>query len=439
MIERYSLPEMAAVWSDANKFMKMLKVEVAHLHASSKLGLIPDDVYKQVNSVSIDVEEIRRIEKTTHHDVAAFVSHVEDQIGGNSVYLHRGLTGSDIVDTALALQLVQSNSLILGKLKLLCYALDNKSQLHAKTWTIGRSHGIHAEPTSFGLVLAGHMMELCRAAELFTNAAENVKFGTLSGPVGTYSNTGYDVELVAMEYLGLQVEPVPTQIVPRDRHAALLMSMVMIAKAVERMATNFRSLQRTEIDEVCEQFHVGQKGSSAMPHKRNPMVSENMCGLSRMISGYCNMITDNVVLWHERDISHSSVERVAIPDAMTALYYMLDRAASLVSNLVVNSDRMLENLKNSMPKVASSHLVTALTQHGMPRNNAYATVQDITLNSRNPLNEVGLREYLTVGEILKCMDHEHFVHNVPKILDRAVYKNRMTWITIDAKMGVTDV
>lgn len=435
MIERYSLPEMAAVWSDANKFMKMLKVEVAHLHASSKLGLIPDDVYKQVNSVSIDVEEIRRIERTTHHDVAAFVSHIEDQIGPNSVYLHRGLTGSDVVDTALALQLAQSNKLILDKLKLLCYALDNKSQLCSETWTIGRSHGMHAEPTSFGLVLAGHMVELCRAAKLFSAAAENIKFGTLSGPVGTYSNTGTDVEIVALDMLGLQVETVPTQVIPRDRHAVLLMSMVMIAKAVERMATNFRNLQRTEIGEVYEQFHTGQKGSSAMPHKRNPMVSENMCGLSRMISGYHDMILDNVVLWHERDISHSSVERVAIPDAMMALYYMLDRAANLVSNLVVNSDRMLQNLLESMPRVASSHLVTKLTQHGMPRNNAYAIVQDITINGRNPLEEAGLRVVLYGKEIAECMDYKHFVHNVPTVLDRAVYTNRMTWIDIDAKWG----
>lgn len=436
MIDRYSLPEMSIIWVDKSKFILMWQVECAYLKAMEIHGYAPPGTHERViNTVVLDLDEIVEIEKTTHHDVVAFINHVNSQIGDDSQYVHRGLTSSDIVDTTLAIQMRLACGILIKNLHDLLNILAKKSIEHAETWTIGRSHGIHAEPTSFGHVLAGHMTELCRATTGLKLADRNIGYGTFSGPVGTYSQIDMAVEATALIALGLRVEEVPTQVIPRDRHAQVLMSMTLVAKAIERMATNFRHLQRTEVGEISEAFHSGQKGSSAMPQKKNPITSENLCGLSRLVCGYSSMVMDNVVLWHERDISHSSVERVTIPDAMTVMNYMLVRAAGLVDGLVVNVDKMASNLSAAMPTVASSHVVSKLMGTGMQRTAAYDLVQSVIMDSGDFRSNEEIGKRLSPDAIAECMDPATYTRNVRAVIDRAIDFKYMSGFT-NNKVGV---
>jgi adenylosuccinate lyase len=428
MIRRYTLAEMGALWTDRARFEGMLRVELAVARAQAARGLIPADALAAIESrATVDADRIAEIEKTTDHDVIAFVSQVAESVGAEGRYLHLGLTSSDVVDTGLALQLRAAGELLLRDCDRLLAVLIARAKAEAETLMMGRTHSVHAEPITFGLKLAGWAFELDRGRRRLAVAVDEIGTGKVSGPVGTYSHLGPDVEAEVLGVLGLHADPASTQIVQRDRHAALLAAMAIVGGSLERFATEIRNLQHTEIGEVQEPFKAGQKGSSAMPHKRNPILSERIAGLARLLRGYAHTALEDQPLWHERDISHSSAERVILPDATILLDYMLVRMAGLVEGLVVRSERMRENIERGLGLHASSRVLVALVERaGLSREDAYAIVQRAALRAadeRRALRELlavdpTVAKKLRLAELDACFDDSVFLRHVPTIISR---------------------
>jgi adenylosuccinate lyase len=376
MIPRYSRPEMARIWEPENKFRIWFEIEAHACDAQAELGVIPRSAAEAVwQKGKFEIDRIDEIERETKHDVIAFLTNLAEYIGPDARFVHQGMTSSDVLDTTLAVQMTQAADLLLADLDALLAALKRRAIEHKDTPTIGRSHGIHAEPTTFGLKLAGHYAAFARNRERLVAARAEIATCAISGAVGTFANIDPYVEQHVAEKLGLTVEPVSTQVIPRDRHAMFFATLGVIASSIENLAVEIRHLQRTEVREAEEYFSPGQKGSSAMPHKRNPVLSENLTGLARLVRASVVPALENVALWHERDISHSSVERVMAPDATIALDFALARTIGMMEKLVVYPDRMRKNLDDLGGLVFSQRVLLALTQAGMSREGAYVAVQ----------------------------------------------------------------
>ncbi len=376
MIPRYSRPEMASIWQPENKFRIWFEIEAHACDAQAALGVIPKEAAAAVwERGHFEVARIDEIERETRHDVIAFLTNLAEHVGPEARFVHQGMTSSDVLDTCLAVQLSQAADLLLADIDALLSVLERRAREHKDTICIGRSHGIHAEPTTFGLKLAGHYAEFGRNRGRLLAARQEIATCAISGAVGTFANIDPAVEAHVAERMSLAVEPVSTQVIPRDRHAAFFSTLGVIAGGVERLATEIRHLQRTELREAEEYFAPGQKGSSAMPHKRNPILSENLTGLARLVRGAVVPTMENIALWHERDISHSSVERVLAPDATIALDFALVRLTNLIEQLVVYPDAMRANLDRLRGLVHSQQVLLELTQAGMSREDAYAAVQ----------------------------------------------------------------
>ena len=376
MIERYSRPQMAALWTAEARLQIWFEIEAHAANAMAELGTIPREAAAAVWARGrFEVARVAEIEAEVHHDVIAFLTNVAEHVGPEARFLHQGMTSSDVLDTALAVQLARASDILLADLDALLAALHRRAHEYKYTPTIGRSHGIHAEPTTFGLKLATYYAEFTRARTRLTNARAEIATAALSGAVGTYAHIDPRVEAHVAEKMGLTPEPISTQIIPRDRHAMFFATLAVIASSVERLATEIRHLQRTEVREAEEYFAPGQKGSSAMPHKRNPVLTENLTGLARMVRAYALPAMEDVALWHERDISHSSVERFIGPDATITLDFALARLTRVVDQLVVYPERMAANLASTGGLVHSQQVLLALTQAGMARENAYRAVQ----------------------------------------------------------------
>ncbi len=376
MIPRYSRPAMSAIWEAQNRFRIWFEIEAHACDAQAALGIIPAAAARAVwERGKFDIARIDEIERETHHDVIAFLTNLAEHIGPEARFLHQGMTSSDVLDTCLAVQLKQAADLLLADLDALLAVLKRRAFEHKTTLTVGRSHGIHAEPTTFGLKLAGFYAEFARNRERLTAARNEIATCAISGAIGTFANIDPAVEAHVAEKLGLAVEPVSTQVIPRDRHAVFFAILAVIAGSIERLAIEIRHLQRTEVREAEEFFAPGQKGSSAMPHKRNPVLSENLTGLARIVRAAVIPALENIALWHERDISHSAVERVFAPDATIALDFALARATGLVDKMVVYPAQMRRNLEQLGGLVDSQRVLLALTQAGMSREDAYRAVQ----------------------------------------------------------------
>ena len=428
MIRRYTLPEMAEIWSDQARFEQILRVELEVARAQAARGLVPPAALEAMETrATIDVDRIAEIERTTDHDIIAFVSQVAESIGPEGRYLHLGLTSSDVVDTGLALQLRAAGDRLLDDADRLIGVLVARARAEADTTMMGRTHSVHAEPTTFGLKVAGWAFEIDRGRQRLATAVDEIGTGKISGPVGTYSHLDPDIERDVLTALGLHVDPVSTQIVQRDRHAALLTAIAILGGSLERIATEVRNLQHTEIGEVQEPFKVGQKGSSAMPHKRNPILAERISGLARLLRGYAQTALEDQPLWHERDISHSSAERVILPDATTLLDYMLVRMTTLIEGLVVRSERMRENIARGLGLHASSRVLVALVEKGgVGRDEAYAIVQRAALRAAD--ERAPLRDLLAVDPVVAqrlplealdaCFDEATFLRNVHEVIAR---------------------
>ncbi len=368
---------MARVWSEEAKLERWLQVEIAALDAWAQVGAVPASAIAAIRARATvpTPQRVAEIERVTNHDVAAFVDAVAAELGSDGRWFHYGLTSSDVLDTALSMTVQDAGKLVLRGIEQALVAVAERAEEHRATLTIGRTHGVHAEPTTFGLKLAGWAFELARDRRRVAQAVEGLRVGKLSGAVGTYASTTPEVERLACEALGLEPAPTSTQVLQRDRHAELLAALAVLASSLERFALEIRNLARTEVREVEEPFASGQKGSSAMPHKRNPIVAERICGLARLVRGYAVTGLENVALWHERDISHSSAERVILPDAFLAVDYMLDRFAWLIGGLVVRPERMRANLEATGGLFFSQRLLLALVDSGLARDEAYRSVQ----------------------------------------------------------------
>jgi len=387
MIPRYARPEMTAIWSPETKFRIWFEIEAHAADALAKLGVIPKEsaakVWEKGRDAKFDIARIDEIEREVKHDVIAFLTHLSEIVGPEARFVHQGMTSSDVLDTCLSVQLQRAADILIADIDALLAALKRRALEHKHTVTIGRSHGIHAEPTTFGLKLASFYAEFERAKERLIAAREEISVCAISGAVGTFANIDPRVEAhVALE-LGLKTEAVSTQVIPRDRHAAYFATLGVIASSLERLVTEIRHLQRTEVLEAEEYFSAGQKGSSAMPHKRNPVLTENITGLARMVRGYVTPALENVALWHERDISHSSVERYIGPDATITLDFALARASNVVEKLIVYPERMRENLERTRGLVHSQRVLLALTQAGIGREEAYRLVQRNAMRAWN--------------------------------------------------------
>jgi adenylosuccinate lyase len=428
VIRRYTLPEMGAIWSDESRYEHMLRVELAVSRAQSRRGRVPQDALAAIEArAKVDVGRIEQLERTTDHDVIAFVSQIAESVGPEGRYVHLGLTSSDVVDTALALQLRAAGELLLRDADQLLETLVTRARAEAGTAMMGRTHSVHAEPTTFGLKLAGWAFEVDRGRRRLAEAIDEVATGKLSGPVGTYSHLEPEVEAEVMEELELRVDQASTQIVQRDRHAALLTAIAILGGSLERFATEIRNLQHTEIGEVQEAFRAGQKGSSAMPHKRNPILSERVAGLARVLRGYASTALENQPLWHERDISHSSAERVILPDATILLDYLLQKTTGLIRDLVVRPERMRENIERGLGLHASSRVLSALVERaGLSRDQAYEIVQRASLaaaDQRRPLRELlalepAVARALSLTDLDACFDDARFLARVPEVIAR---------------------
>jgi adenylosuccinate lyase len=376
MIPRYSRPEMARIWEPETKFRIWLKIETYAAEAMAELGLIPKHAADAVRRRGgFDVSRIETIEREVKHDVIAFLTSVAEHVGPEARFLHQGLTSSDVLDTCFSVQLVQAADILIADTDTLLAALKARAFEHKNTLTVGRSHGVHAEPTTFGLKLAVAYAEFARARERLVRARAEVATCAISGAVGTFAHVDPRVEAYVAKKLNLEPEPVSTQVVPRDRHAAYFSMLAVVASSIERLATEIRHLQRTEVLEAEEFFSEGQKGSSAMPHKRNPVLSENLTGLARVVRAYAQPALEDVALWHERDISHSSVERVIAPDATIALDFALHRLMEIIEGLIVYPERMRANLDRLGGLIHSQRVLLALTAAGVPREEAYRIVQ----------------------------------------------------------------
>ena len=376
MIPRYSTPEMTAIWTDQARMAAWLEVELAVCEAGARLGEIPGEAVAEIKEkATFDVDRVNEIEETTQHDVIAFLSCVAENVGGTSKYIHRGLTSSDVLDTGLALQLRAAGALLAEETKRLGVILQRRALEHRDTVMIGRTHGVHAEPITFGMVLGLWAFEVRRGLERLQRATHQVAVGKISGAVGSYANVDPQVEQFTMSILDLGVAPISTQIVQRDRHAEFMASLALLASTIEKIALQVRHYQRTEVLEAEEYFAPGQKGSSAMPHKRNPIISERLCGQARIIRANMLAAFENIALWHERDISHSSAERIILPDSTILLHYMLKKVCWLVDKLNVYPENMATNLEKSFGLVYSQRVLLALVQSGVLRDDAYKIVQ----------------------------------------------------------------
>ena len=404
MVPRYSRAEMTAIWSPEARFRIWFEIESHAADAMAALGTIPAEAAAAIRErgaarvahiSAADLERIDAIERETRHDVIAFLTWLGEGIGPEARFLHQGMTSSDVLDTCLAVQMVRAADLLIADLDALLAALKRRAEEHRHTPTIGRSHGIHAEPTTFGLKLLGHYAEFARNRARLVAARAEVATCAISGPVGTFASVDPRVETHVAAKLGLTVEPVSTQVIPRDRHAAYFAALGVVAAGIERLATEVRHLQRSEVREAEEFFHAGQKGSSAMPHKRNPVLSENLTGLARLVRGYVTPALENVALWHERDISHSSVERVIGPDATIALDFALMRTVGMMEKLVIYPERMRANLESLGGVVHSQKVLLALTQAGLAREAAYAAVQRAAMATWTALGTAGARDFRT--------------------------------------------
>jgi adenylosuccinate lyase len=378
MIERYSRLEMSAIWAPQNRLRIWFEIEAHAADALVKAGVVPESAAKAIwtrGKGPYDIDRIDQIERETRHDMLAFLTHLAERIGPEARFVHQGMTSSDVLDTAFAVQLKEAADLLLADIDRLLAALKRRAVEHKRTLTVGRSHGIHAEPTTFGLKLAGFYAEFARARHRLVAARAEIAVCAISGAVGTFANIDPAIEAYVAKQLGLSPEPVSTQVIPRDRHAFFFATLGVTAGSVERLATEIRHLQRTELREAEEYFAPGQKGSSAMPHKRNPVLTENLTGLARLVRGAVIPALENVALWHERDISHSSVERVIAPDATIALDFALSRLADVVDKLIIHPEAMQRNLDRLGGLVNSQRVLLALTQAGMSREDAYGAVQ----------------------------------------------------------------
>jgi len=427
MIDRYTLPEMGQVWSEQTKLANWLEIEILACEAWAQLGAIPQAALENIrNRAGFDVNRIKEIEAETRHDVIAFLTNVAEHVGEDSKYIHMGLTSSDILDTGLALQLRDSCDIIIKRLHDLMAVLAARAREHKYTLMAGRTHGVHAEPVTFGLKLAGWYTEIERHVERMTRARETVSYGKISGAVGTLANVDPTVEVYVCERLGLKPCKVSTQIIQRDRHAEYLTALALVAGSLEKMATEIRNLQRTEIREVEEPFHTGQKGSSAMPHKRNPMMSERVTGLSRIIRSNALVGLENMALWHERDLTHSSTERVILPDSSILLDYILDRFTRVIEGLVVNDDIMKSNLEATLGLVFSQRVLLALIDKGFLREDAYRMVQETAMDSwlrRIPFKELlkqdeRITAVLSAEELDSLFDYSYHLKHVDYIFAR---------------------
>jgi adenylosuccinate lyase len=421
VIPRYTREEIGAVWTQQRRMESWLQVELAATDAWAAEGVVPEEAARACRAgASFTVEAVEERERTTGHDVAAFVDVVSSSIGEQGRWLHYGLTSSDVLDTALALQLSEAGEIVVRGARAYRDALVARAKEFAETLCVGRTHGVHAEPTTFGLRLASFAFEADRNLQRLTGAFEQAAVGKLSGAVGTYASVPPSVEARVMEALGLAPENVSTQVVPRDRHSVVLARIAIAGGGLERFATEIRNLQRTEVREVEEPFGSGQKGSSAMPHKRNPILAERICGLARVLRGYSQVGLENIALWHERDISHSGAERVVLPDATIALDYMQHIATRIVEGMTVHTDRMLENIELTHGALFSQRALTALIESGMSRDDAYRLVQESAQRAWD--EETSFRELIAAKapqlDLDAVFDYQAYLEHVPEVIGR---------------------
>ncbi|MBI3590879.1 MAG: adenylosuccinate lyase [Candidatus Melainabacteria bacterium] len=432
MIDRYTRPELAKIWSEENKYDVWLKVELACTEALAELNQVPKEALSKIKEkAKFDIKRIYEIDKEVHHDVIAFLTALTESIGPEGRFLHLGMTSSDLIDTSTAILLRQAGEKINEGLEKFLLTLKKKALEHKNTICIGRTHGVHAEPTTFGLKVLGFWDELNRAKTRFEDAINEISIGMFSGAVGTYSNIDPKAEEIAAKKLGLKPAPITTQVISRDRHACYLTELALIATIVEKIATEIRHLQRTEVLEVEEPFYINQKGSSAMPHKRNPWRSENLCGLSRLVRSYSLSAMENIPLWHERDISHSSVERVILPDSTTIVDFMLDRINEIISNLNVYPENMKENVFKFGGVVFSQNILLKLVDARLEREAAYKIVQRISHSvwnkkdgdfRKNLLSDKEVLKYLSSKEIDDCFNPSNYLKHVDTVFKRVLGK-----------------
>jgi adenylosuccinate lyase len=427
MLARYTRPEMAELWSEEAQFDAWLEVEIAAAAAWSKLGVIPaEDVEKIRAKATFDVDRIHEIEEVTRHDVVAFTRAVSESLGEERKWVHYGLTSSDVVDTAWSVRLKKANDLILAEIDRMIDVLGRRADEHRHTLMMGRTHGVHAEPTTFGVKLALYYDEMRRNRERFVEAADKMRVGKVSGSVGTFAHLPMEVEQYTCEFLGLEAAPVSTQVLQRDRHAYYMATLALIGGTLEKMAVEVRGLQKSEVREVEEAFRKGQKGSSSMPHKRNPVGSENVTGCARLLRGYMVTAYENMPLWHERDISHSSAERVILPDATTVLHYALSRFTTLMDNLVVFDNNMRRNMQRTFGLYNSQRVLNALIEKGLMREDAYDKVQPCAMAAWETerqfqdivIEDEAIGKHMSAGEINACFDDEYHLKRVDAILAR---------------------
>ncbi len=428
VIERYTLPEMGNLWTDTYKLKTWLQVEIAVCEAQAELGYIPAEAVEEIKAkANFDPKRVLEIEAEVRHDMIAFLTNVNEYVGDAGRYIHLGLTSSDVLDTALALQLVASVDVLLTRLEDLIQAIRYQAQQHRNTVMIGRSHGIHAEPITFGFKLAGWLAEVLRNRDRLVRIRDEVAVGKISGAVGTYANIDPRVEAIACQNLGLEPDTASTQIISRDRHADFVQTLALLAASIERFAVEIRNLQRTDVLEVEEYFSKGQKGSSAMPHKRNPIRSERLTGMARIIRGNAVAALENVALWHERDISHSSVERMILPDSCTLADFMIVELTDLIKNLLVYPENMQRNMNCYGGVVFSQRVMLTLVEKGMNREDAYSVVQSCAHQAWNKEDgnfqdliskDSRVTEHLSPEEIEGCFDPQHHLKNLDQIYQR---------------------
>lgn len=428
MIDRYTRPEMGILWDLDSKFGRMLEVEIAAAQAQAELGIIPQAAARAIKAKGrFSVKRILEIEKETKHDVIAFVSNVAENVGSHGRFVHYGLTSSDVLDTAFGLQIREAGKLLLKTIAKLKSEIGLLAKKHSETLCAGRTHGMYAEPTTFGLKLSGFVAEIERNEERISKAINQVAVAKLSGAVGTYSAQTPKVEEKVAKKLGMEIELVATQVVPRDRHAEVINAIAVFGCGLERLAVELRHLQRSEVAEVVEGFTKGQKGSSAMPHKKNPISSENITGLARLLRGYAVAAMENVALWHERDISHSSVERVIFPDAFIIADYAAHRMAQVIAQLHVSKKKMSENVDASQGQLFSSHVLLALVEKGLSREEAYVMVQRVSHNlhagenlKQNLLKDSETKKLLSKKELSDIFSGKRHMRSIKQIMNRVV-------------------
>ena len=426
MIERYCRPQMKKIWSEENKFDQWLKVEIAVCEAWTKLGEIPRKDIVKIRKASYNLKRIAEFLKVTHHDMTAFLNSVAESLGTESRFVHLGLTSSDIMDTALGLQLTQAADILAKDIAELISVLESKAIEHKYTIMMGRTHGVHAEPTTFGLKMALWAQEMKRNTQRLAEAKKIISVGKISGTVGTYATVSPQVEKIACAKLGLTPAPISSQIIQRDRHAQFVTTLAIIASSLEKFATEIRGLQRTEVREVEEPFEAGQTGSSAMPHKRNPELCERICGLARLIRGHAVTSLENIALWHERDISHSSAERIILPDSCLAVDYMLSVFTSIMKGLKVYPENMRRNIELTQGVIFSQRVLLALMNKGVGREEAYKTVQDSAMKAWEEKKEfLGLLEadrritaHLSKKELKSLFDYGYYLKHVDEVFER---------------------